>query len=288
MCYQSVRISCGRIHRRYYRAFNRFISTQYVIILSCEINGATSIRDYGCDRVTVNGNHWRGSTGIRCSSATGAHTRFNGFACIIGLRRCHWIERHNLWWVMTQISSIIALFIFVSFILTDILRTIRDPEKPNTLEDLNVVYEDGVFVQAPTSDNVQVVSYGNYNSLITYHKSSLNILSFYLGRSASNSIQQCRIVHWLRWLACAFASKSNATFRINWSWTSTSRKAPTPQKTRVSHDDCCIPYFYVLTFCFVCCFFCSALFQSTNKSTTKNVLRPRWKIPISEIWWRIV
>lgn len=40
----------------------------------------------------------------------------------------------------------------------DILRTIRDPEKPNTLEDLNVVYEEGVFVQDPTSDNVQVVS----------------------------------------------------------------------------------------------------------------------------------
>lgn len=42
--------------------------------------------------------------------------------------------------------------------ISDILRTIRDPEKPNTLEDLNVVYEEGVFVQEPTSDNVQVVS----------------------------------------------------------------------------------------------------------------------------------
>jgi len=39
----------------------------------------------------------------------------------------------------------------------DILRTIRDPEKPNTLEDLNVVYEEGVFIQEPTSDNVQVI-----------------------------------------------------------------------------------------------------------------------------------
>lgn len=43
-------------------------------------------------------------------------------------------------------------------IISDILRTIRDPEKPNTLEDLNVVYEEGVFIQEPTSDNVQVVS----------------------------------------------------------------------------------------------------------------------------------
>ncbi|XP_031622344.1 MIP18 family protein galla-1 [Contarinia nasturtii] len=39
----------------------------------------------------------------------------------------------------------------------DILRTIRDPEKPSTLEDLKVVYEEGIFVQPPTSDNVQVV-----------------------------------------------------------------------------------------------------------------------------------
>lgn len=40
----------------------------------------------------------------------------------------------------------------------DILRTIRDPEKPSTLEDLKVIYEEGIFVEKPTSDNVQVVS----------------------------------------------------------------------------------------------------------------------------------
>lgn len=39
----------------------------------------------------------------------------------------------------------------------EILRTIRDPEKPSTLEDLKVVYEDGIIIQPPTSDNVQVV-----------------------------------------------------------------------------------------------------------------------------------
>lgn len=39
------------------------------------------------------------------------------------------------------------------------LRTIRDPEKPSTLEDLKVVYEDGIIIQPPTSDNVQVVCY---------------------------------------------------------------------------------------------------------------------------------
>lgn len=30
--------------------------------------------------------------------------------------------------------------------LLDLIRTIKDPEKPNTLEDLNVVYEDGIQV----------------------------------------------------------------------------------------------------------------------------------------------
>lgn len=39
----------------------------------------------------------------------------------------------------------------------DFLRTIRDSEKPNTLEDLKVVYEDGIFVQEPTEGNVYVV-----------------------------------------------------------------------------------------------------------------------------------
>jgi hypothetical protein len=28
----------------------------------------------------------------------------------------------------------------------DLIRTIKDPEKPNTLEELNVVYEEGVEV----------------------------------------------------------------------------------------------------------------------------------------------
>lgn len=37
------------------------------------------------------------------------------------------------------------------------MRTIRDPEKPSTLEDLKVVYEDGIFVQKPTNDNVNVI-----------------------------------------------------------------------------------------------------------------------------------
>lgn len=49
-------------------------------------------------------------------------------------------------------------------ILSDILRTIRDPEKPSTLEDLHVVYEEGIFVQSPTSDNVQVVRRNHFKS----------------------------------------------------------------------------------------------------------------------------
>lgn len=39
----------------------------------------------------------------------------------------------------------------------DYLRTIRDPEKPNTLEDLKVVYEEGIFVKEPTADKVPVL-----------------------------------------------------------------------------------------------------------------------------------
>ncbi|XP_017072615.1 MIP18 family protein galla-1 [Drosophila eugracilis] len=39
----------------------------------------------------------------------------------------------------------------------DLLRSIRDPEKPCTLEDLNVIYEDGIFVMPPTRSNVSVV-----------------------------------------------------------------------------------------------------------------------------------
>uniref|UniRef100_A0A182NI38 MIP18 family-like domain-containing protein n=1 Tax=Anopheles dirus TaxID=7168 RepID=A0A182NI38_9DIPT len=39
----------------------------------------------------------------------------------------------------------------------DFLRTIRDPEKPNTLEDLHVVYEDGIFINEPTPGSVNVV-----------------------------------------------------------------------------------------------------------------------------------
>ncbi|XP_044736321.1 MIP18 family protein galla-1 [Chrysoperla carnea] len=39
----------------------------------------------------------------------------------------------------------------------DFIRTIKDPEKPQTLEDLNVVYEDGITIQPPTTGNVSVV-----------------------------------------------------------------------------------------------------------------------------------
>lgn len=37
------------------------------------------------------------------------------------------------------------------------MRTIRDPEKPSTLEDLKVVYEEGIFVKEPTADKVPVL-----------------------------------------------------------------------------------------------------------------------------------
>ncbi|XP_031341538.1 MIP18 family protein galla-1-like isoform X1 [Photinus pyralis] len=39
----------------------------------------------------------------------------------------------------------------------DFIRTIKDPEKPNTLEELNVVYDEGVIVQNPTAGNISVI-----------------------------------------------------------------------------------------------------------------------------------
>lgn len=40
----------------------------------------------------------------------------------------------------------------------DILRFVKDPEKPQTLEDLNVISEEMIFVEKPTDSNVHVVS----------------------------------------------------------------------------------------------------------------------------------
>ncbi|KAK9883904.1 hypothetical protein WA026_004845 [Henosepilachna vigintioctopunctata] len=42
-------------------------------------------------------------------------------------------------------------------IVYDLIRTIRDPEKPQTLEELNVVYEDGIEVRGSLCDHVSVV-----------------------------------------------------------------------------------------------------------------------------------
>lgn len=61
---------------------------------------------------------------------------------------------------MSDIRLVACISIFIScahLFVADMLRTIRDPEKPSTLEDLNVVYEEGIFIQKPTSDNVTVV-----------------------------------------------------------------------------------------------------------------------------------
>ncbi|KRT81222.1 hypothetical protein AMK59_5622 [Oryctes borbonicus] len=45
----------------------------------------------------------------------------------------------------------------LKYTIYDFIRTIKDPEKPNTLEELNVVYEDGVYINQPTQGNVSVV-----------------------------------------------------------------------------------------------------------------------------------
>ncbi|XP_063905274.1 MIP18 family protein galla-1 [Zophobas morio] len=45
----------------------------------------------------------------------------------------------------------------LKYTIYDVIRTIKDPEKPNTLEELNVVYEEGVEVKERTSGDVNVV-----------------------------------------------------------------------------------------------------------------------------------
>ncbi|XP_030759541.1 MIP18 family protein galla-1 isoform X2 [Sitophilus oryzae] len=39
----------------------------------------------------------------------------------------------------------------------DILRTIKDPEKPNTLEELNVIYEEGITVKPNPEQCINVI-----------------------------------------------------------------------------------------------------------------------------------
>lgn len=45
------------------------------------------------------------------------------------------------------------MFVYIS----DLLRTIKDPEKPQTLEDLDVVYEDCVNICKATTKGVAVI-----------------------------------------------------------------------------------------------------------------------------------
>lgn len=53
--------------------------------------------------------------------------------------------------------SCFNVFLNCVVVFLDFLRTIRDPEKPNTLEDLKVIYEEGIFVKEPTADKVPVL-----------------------------------------------------------------------------------------------------------------------------------
>lgn len=56
---------------------------------------------------------------------------------------------------------LLDIVIFSSLFFPDIIRSIKDPEKPYTLEDLNVVYEDGVEV-------LKVYFYFTRNKLILW------------------------------------------------------------------------------------------------------------------------
>lgn len=50
-------------------------------------------------------------------------------------------------------------------LFVDLLRRIKDPEKPASLEELNVVYEEGVTVMEPTASNVSVVGSNSNQSI---------------------------------------------------------------------------------------------------------------------------
>lgn len=56
--------------------------------------------------------------------------------------------------IITQFDNYIILLIGFKIIFEqiDIIRTIKDPEKPATLEDLSVVYENGVEVSIKNND----------------------------------------------------------------------------------------------------------------------------------------
>ncbi|XP_065166815.1 MIP18 family protein galla-1 isoform X2 [Atheta coriaria] len=45
----------------------------------------------------------------------------------------------------------------LKYTVYDFIRTIKDPEKPSTLEELNVVYEEGVFIKGTTPGNTSIV-----------------------------------------------------------------------------------------------------------------------------------
>lgn len=44
------------------------------------------------------------------------------------------------------IIMLILMWLTINIFVSDCIKTIKDPEKPATLEDLNVVYEEGVQV----------------------------------------------------------------------------------------------------------------------------------------------
>lgn len=51
-----------------------------------------------------------------------------------------------------NVNEVFQLKLIMIFL--DIIKTIKDPEKPNTLEELNVVYEDGISVRLITHEDI--------------------------------------------------------------------------------------------------------------------------------------
>lgn len=79
------------------------------------------------------------------------------------VRHCKWLVPCAYWnaRVLTEIFQVQVLSIYIHLTIfryfSDLLRTIKDPEKPQTLEQLDVVYEDCIRVCRSTPGGVSVI-----------------------------------------------------------------------------------------------------------------------------------
>ena len=74
------------------------------------------------------------------------------------------------------IKKMICLFIMKN--ISDIIQSIKDPEKPATLADLEVVYEEGCFVQQLENQQCHVTVYFKLVKIIKTKRVDMNLNSF--------------------------------------------------------------------------------------------------------------